>query len=45
MVVAYDKLTLTDLRYEAQRVSKLNFPNSKYAQGVNLEGKAWYQFW
>jgi outer membrane protein assembly factor BamD len=45
MVVAYDKLKLTDLRDDAQRVLTLNFPNSKYAKGVNLEGKAWYRFW
>jgi outer membrane protein assembly factor BamD len=45
MVVAYDKLNLTDLRDDAQRVLTLNFPNSKYAKGVNLEGKAWYRFW
>ena len=45
MVVAYDKLKLTDLRDDAQRVLTLNFPNSKYAKGVNTEGKAWYRFW
>lgn len=45
MVIAYDKLKLTDLRDDAQRVLKLNFPNSKYAKGVNTEGKAWYRFW
>jgi outer membrane protein assembly factor BamD len=45
MVVAYDKLKLTDLRDDAQRVLTLNFPNSKYVKGVNLEGKAWYRFW
>lgn len=45
MVVAYDKLKLTDLRDDAQRVLTLNFPNSKYAKGVSTEGKAWYRFW
>lgn len=45
MVVSYDKLKLTDLRDDAQRVINLNFPKSKYAQGVNLEEKAWYKFW
>ncbi|MHB1085533.1 MAG: outer membrane protein assembly factor BamD [Thiobacillus sp.] len=45
MVVSYDKLKLTELRDDAQRVLKLNFPNSKYANGVNTEGKAWYRFW
>ena len=45
MVVAYDKLKLTDLRDDAQRVLTLNFPNSKYSKGVSTEGKAWYRFW
>ena len=45
MVVAYDKLKLTDLRDDAQRVLTLNFPNSKYLKGVSTEGKAWYRFW
>ncbi|MCA1924980.1 MAG: outer membrane protein assembly factor BamD [Thiobacillus sp.] len=45
MVVSYDKLKLTDLRDDAQRVLALNFPNSKYAKGVSTEGKAWYRFW
>ena len=45
MVVAYDHLNLTELRDDAQRVLKLNFPNSKYAKGVSTEGKPWYQFW
>lgn len=45
MVVSYDKLKLTGLRDDAQRVLKLNFPNSKYAKGVSTEGKPWYRFW
>ncbi|MHB1053113.1 MAG: outer membrane protein assembly factor BamD [Thiobacillus sp.] len=45
MVVSYDKLKLTDLRDDAQRVLNLNFPKSKYAKGVSTEGKAWYRFW
>lgn len=45
MVIAYDKLGLTDLRDDAQRVLQLNFPNSRYAKGVSTEGKAWYRFW
>lgn len=45
MVVAYDKLKLTDLRDDASRVLKLNFPNSQYAKGLNLREKAWYKFW
>ena len=45
MVLSYDKLKLTDLRDDAQRVLNLNFPKSKYAKGVSTTGKPWYQFW
>lgn len=45
MVLSYDKLKLPSLRDDAQRVLKLNFPNSKYAKGVSTVGKAWYRFW
>jgi outer membrane protein assembly factor BamD len=45
MVVAYDELKLVDLRNDAQRVLKLNFPNSPYAKGVSIKEKAWYRFW
>jgi outer membrane protein assembly factor BamD len=45
MVIAYDKLQLTELRDDTQRVLQLNFPNSRYARGVSTEGKAWYRFW
>ena len=45
MVVAYDKLKLPDLRDDASRVLKLNFPNSQYAKGYNVREKAWYKFW
>lgn len=45
LIVAYDNLNLYDLRDDARRVLALNFPNSKYAKGVNIEGKAWYRFW
>lgn len=45
MVVAYDKLGINDLRDDTLRVLKLNYPKSKYAQGVSLDGKAWWKFW
>jgi outer membrane protein assembly factor BamD len=45
MVVSYDKLELTGLRDDTLRVMALNFPNSKYAKGVNLEDRAWYSIW
>jgi outer membrane protein assembly factor BamD len=45
LVVSYREMKLTDLSSDAQRVLALNFPNSKYAQGVDTTGKAWYRFW
>jgi outer membrane protein assembly factor BamD len=45
MVVAYDELGLVALRDDAQRVLKLNFPDSQYAKGVSIKEKAWYRFW
>jgi len=45
LVVAYEELGLTDLRDDAERVLKLNFPDSKYARGVSITEKAWYRFW
>lgn len=45
MVVSYDKMGLTGLRDDTLRVMALNFPNSKYAKGVNLEDRPWYSFW
>jgi outer membrane protein assembly factor BamD len=45
MVIASEKLELPDLSKDAQRILLLNFPDSKYAKGINLEGKAWYRFW
>lgn len=45
LVVAYDKLGITDLRDDALRILKLNYPTSKYAQGVDTSEKAWWKFW
>ena len=45
MIVAYDKLKLDDLRDDARRVLKLNFPNSRYHQKFEQADKAWYRFW
>jgi outer membrane protein assembly factor BamD len=45
MVVSYDKLGLNELRDDTERVMKLNFPHSKYAQGVVVKDRAWYKFW
>lgn len=45
MIVSYDNLHLTTLRDDAQRVLKLNYPNSKYLTGLTIKDKAWYRFW
>jgi outer membrane protein assembly factor BamD len=47
MVQSYDRLGLTELRDDAQRVFKQNFPSSAYAVEGVLGGpkKAWWQFW
>jgi outer membrane protein assembly factor BamD len=45
MVFSYDKLGLAKLRDDSQRVLTLNFPNSRFAAGVNAETRAWYRFW
>lgn len=43
MVAAYDKLGLTLLRDDAQRVLDKNFPTSAYT--AENKGKAWWKFW
>ena len=45
LVQAYDKLGMTDLRDDAERVIKANFPKSKYLTGNASDGKPWWQFW
>ena len=45
MVQAYDKLGLTDLRNDAERVMKTNFPNSKFLTGKTDVAKPWWQLW
>lgn len=45
MVLSYDKLGLTDLRDDAERVMRKNFPNSHYFKD-GLEKKApWWKLW
>jgi outer membrane protein assembly factor BamD len=43
MVKAYDKLGLTTLRDDAQRVLDKNFPNSDFND--TAKPKAWWKFW
>jgi outer membrane protein assembly factor BamD len=44
LVKAYDSLKMTDLRDDAERVLKKNYPNSKYLSGGSA-GKPWWQIW
>jgi outer membrane protein assembly factor BamD len=46
MVQSYDRLGLTELRDDAQRVLNKNFPDTVFAtQGVRERSRAWWQFW
>ena len=44
LVNAYDKLGMKDLRNDAERVMKTNFPSSKYLTGKGTD-KPWWTFW
>jgi outer membrane protein assembly factor BamD len=43
MVMSYDKLGLTKLRDDAQRVLDKNFPNSTFSESTRKQ--AWWKFW
>jgi len=47
MMRSYDKLGLTQLRDDAQRVLRQNYPASPYltAEGLSAKQRAWWQFW
>lgn len=46
MARSYGKLGLNDLRDDALRVIKLNFPDSAWLQGEGLAAeKSWWKFW
>lgn len=45
MVVAYDKLGMTELRDDADRVMKKNFPDSRYYKDGLGGKKAWWKLW
>ena len=45
IVRCYDALGLEDLRVDAERVLKKNFPQSKYTNGYGSISKAWWKFW
>lgn len=46
MAMSYDKLGLEQLRDDANRVLKQNFPQSRFSsEGIRDREKAWWQFW
>lgn len=46
MAKSYDKLGLQDLRDDALKVLKHNFPNSAFIKGEGLvQEKSWWKFW
>lgn len=46
MARSYDRLGLEQLRDDADRVLKKNFPESRYlSQGLRTRERAWWQFW
>lgn len=45
LVQAYDKLGMTDLRNDAERVMKTNFPDSKFLAGKATKSTPWWQLW
>ncbi len=46
MAQSYERLGLTELQTDADRVLRQNFPNSAYiARGLGKRESAWWQFW
>lgn len=46
MTASYDRLGLSDLRDDAERVLRLNFPESPYLGGQTPKAdRSWWQFW
>src|SRR5574340_63360 len=45
MVISYQALGLTDLRDDAARVLKANFPNSRYLPGAPAAEASWWKLW
>jgi outer membrane protein assembly factor BamD len=45
MVKAYDALGMTDLRDDADRVMRKNFPQSKYLTGTYRRDVPWWKLW
>ena len=47
MAKSYDALNMPDLRKDAERVMRQNFPNSRYftGKGTEAETQAWWKLW
>ena len=45
MVVAYDNLGMTDLRDDAERIMRKNFPESRYYKDGLARKEAWWKLW
>ena len=47
MMRSYDKLGLDQLRDDALRVLRQNYPTSPYltAEGLRTKQRTWWQFW
>ncbi|MBL8437778.1 MAG: outer membrane protein assembly factor BamD [Zoogloeaceae bacterium] len=45
LVKSYDALGLNDLRDDADRVLRKNYPKSAYFQGGPVANRPWWQFW
>jgi outer membrane protein assembly factor BamD len=46
MARSYERLGLDQLRDDADRVLRQNFPNSRYlAEGIRQPQRSWWQFW
>jgi outer membrane protein assembly factor BamD len=45
LVKAYDAMGLVELRNDAERVMKKNFPNSAYLSGDLNEKRPWWRLW
>ncbi len=46
MMKGYEMLGLEELRADAERVMRLNFPDSKlYATGLRFDDRSWWQVW
>jgi outer membrane protein assembly factor BamD len=46
MARSYERLGLDQLRDDADRVLKQNFPNSRYLEGgIRQQERSWWQFW